>query len=85
MLSSGHAISVPDWEGPEGALFTPRQTGYAALNGVPRCPEFRAARPARHAWRRYLRRPRHSLPAPSAGVAGRTLIRTKATATATTT
>ncbi len=34
MLSSGHAISVPDWEGPNGAMFTPRQPGYAALDGV---------------------------------------------------
>ncbi|GEM31769.1 lipase [Nocardia neocaledoniensis NBRC 108232] len=34
MLTSGHAISVPDWEGPKGAMFTPRQPGYAALDGV---------------------------------------------------
>jgi len=34
MLSSGHAISIPDWEGPKGTLFTPRQPGYAALDGV---------------------------------------------------
>ncbi|WP_458690481.1 lipase family protein [Nocardia tengchongensis] len=34
MLSSGHAISVPDWEGPKGSVFTPRQPGYAALDGV---------------------------------------------------
>ncbi|WP_210740693.1 lipase family protein [Nocardia coubleae] len=34
MLSSGHAISVPDWEGPKGSMFTPRQPGYAALDGV---------------------------------------------------
>ncbi|MGW4535740.1 lipase family protein [Nocardia sp. NPDC004340] len=31
ILSSGHAISVPDWEGPKGSLFTPKQPGYAAL------------------------------------------------------
>ncbi len=34
MLSSGHAISVPDWEGANGALFTPNQPGYTALDGV---------------------------------------------------
>ncbi|WP_405139937.1 lipase family protein [Nocardia sp. NBC_01388] len=34
MLSSGHAISVPDWEGPTGSVFSPRQPGYAALDGV---------------------------------------------------
>jgi hypothetical protein len=34
MLTSGHAISVPDWEGPKGAMFIPRQPGYAALDGV---------------------------------------------------
>lgn len=34
MLSSGHAISIPDWEGPKGVLFTPKQPGYAALDGV---------------------------------------------------
>ncbi|MGS2809871.1 lipase family protein [Nocardia sp. MW-W600-9] len=34
MLSSGHAISVPDWEGPKGTLFAPRQSGYAVLDGV---------------------------------------------------
>ncbi|MGF0318508.1 lipase family protein [Nocardia fluminea] len=31
---SGHAIPVPDWEGPKRALFTPRQRGYAALDRV---------------------------------------------------
>lgn len=34
MLSSGHAISVPDWEGPDGSVFAPKQPGYAALDGV---------------------------------------------------
>ncbi|RMI30698.1 lipase [Nocardia stercoris] len=34
MLSSGHAISVPDWEGANSALFTPNQPGYTALDGV---------------------------------------------------
>lgn len=34
MLSSGHAISVPDWEGPLGAVFSPKQPGYAVLDGV---------------------------------------------------
>ncbi|MFF2087455.1 lipase family protein [Nocardia sp. NPDC058176] len=34
MLSSGHAISVPDWEGPKGSMFVPRQPGYAVLDGV---------------------------------------------------
>ncbi|MEV6072208.1 lipase family protein [Nocardia sp. NPDC052001] len=34
MLSSGHAISVPDWEGPKGSVFSPKQPGYAALDGV---------------------------------------------------
>lgn len=34
MLSSGHAISVPDWEGANGALLTPNQPGYIALDGV---------------------------------------------------
>ncbi|WP_245720003.1 lipase family protein [Nocardia uniformis] len=34
MLSSGHAISVPDWEGPKGSMLTPKQPGYAALDGV---------------------------------------------------
>ncbi|MFB7718798.1 lipase family protein [Nocardia sp. NPDC056100] len=34
MLSSGHAISVPDWEGPKGSVFAPKQPGYAALDGV---------------------------------------------------
>lgn len=34
MLSSGHAISVPDWVGPKGTLFAPRQPGYTTLDGV---------------------------------------------------
>ncbi|MFJ4659023.1 lipase family protein [Nocardia sp. NPDC088792] len=34
MLSSGHAVSVPDWEGPKGSVFAPKQPGYAALDGV---------------------------------------------------
>ncbi|MEU8901154.1 lipase family protein [Nocardia sp. NPDC048505] len=34
MLSAGHAVSVPDWEGPLGAAFSPRQPGYAVLDGV---------------------------------------------------
>ncbi|WP_237748296.1 lipase family protein [Nocardia brasiliensis] len=34
MLSSGHAISVPDWEGLLGAMFSPKQPGYAVLDGV---------------------------------------------------
>lgn len=34
MLSSGHAISVPDWEGPTGTLIAPGQPGYATLDGV---------------------------------------------------
>ncbi|WP_327143642.1 lipase family protein [Nocardia sp. NBC_01327] len=34
ILSSGHAISVPDWEGPKGSVFSPKQPGYAALDGV---------------------------------------------------
>ncbi|UFS96488.1 lipase family protein [Nocardia huaxiensis] len=34
MLSSGHAISIPDWEGANGALLTPNQPGYTALDGV---------------------------------------------------
>lgn len=34
MLSTGHAISVPDWEGPKGTLFVPRQPGYAVLDGL---------------------------------------------------
>ncbi|MGW6725938.1 lipase family protein [Nocardia sp. NPDC055029] len=40
MLSSGHAISVPDWEGPEGTLFAPRQPGYATLDGVRAAQDF---------------------------------------------
>ncbi|MFE3958216.1 lipase family protein [Nocardia sp. NPDC059091] len=34
MLSSGHAISVPDWEGSNGATIVPKQPGYTALDGV---------------------------------------------------
>ncbi|MGW6427430.1 lipase family protein [Nocardia sp. NPDC055053] len=34
MLSTGHAISVPDWEGPKGTLVAPRQPGYLVLDGV---------------------------------------------------
>ncbi|WP_410875376.1 lipase family protein [Nocardia sp. A7] len=34
MLSSGHAISVPDWQGPKGSMLTPEQPGYAVLDGV---------------------------------------------------
>ncbi|MFC9894604.1 lipase family protein [Nocardia sp. NPDC127579] len=34
MLASGHAISVPDWEGPLGAVFPANQPGYAVLDGV---------------------------------------------------
>jgi pimeloyl-ACP methyl ester carboxylesterase len=33
-LAAGHAVSVPDWEGPAGALFAPRQAGYLALDGI---------------------------------------------------
>ncbi|GAD82220.1 lipase family protein [Nocardia asteroides] len=40
MLSSGHAISVPDWEGPKGTLFTPRQPGYAVLDGMRAAQDF---------------------------------------------
>ncbi|MFE3545689.1 lipase family protein [Nocardia sp. NPDC059177] len=34
MLSTGHAISVPDWEGPKGTLVAPRQPGYLVLDGI---------------------------------------------------
>ncbi|MFB7718451.1 lipase family protein [Nocardia sp. NPDC056100] len=34
ILSSGHAISVPDWEGENGALLTPNQPAYTVLDGV---------------------------------------------------
>ncbi|MEU0539199.1 lipase family protein [Nocardia sp. NPDC005978] len=34
VLSTGHAVSVPDWEGPKGVLFSARQPGYAILDGV---------------------------------------------------
>ncbi|AYF78445.1 lipase [Nocardia yunnanensis] len=34
MLSSGHAISVPDWEGSNAATIVPKQPGYTALDGV---------------------------------------------------
>jgi len=33
-LAHGHAVSVPDWEGPPGALFSPSQAGFMALDGV---------------------------------------------------
>lgn len=34
MLSSGHAISVPDWEGSNGAEIVPNEPGYTTLDGV---------------------------------------------------
>ncbi|MGX1805077.1 lipase family protein [Nocardia sp. NPDC055321] len=34
ILATGHAVSVPDWEGPKGALFSANQPGYAVLDGV---------------------------------------------------
>ncbi|GAB2521024.1 lipase family protein [Nocardia heshunensis] len=34
MLSTGHAISIPDWEGPKGTLIAARQPGYLTLDGV---------------------------------------------------
>lgn len=33
-LSSGHAVSVPDWLGPKGSVLTPKQPGYLVLDGV---------------------------------------------------
>ncbi|MFE3187580.1 lipase family protein [Nocardia sp. NPDC059240] len=34
VLSTGHAISIPDWEGPKGTLIAARQPGYLTLDGV---------------------------------------------------
>ncbi|MEV0248669.1 lipase family protein [Nocardia sp. NPDC050712] len=34
MLSAGHAISIADWLGPKGAMFSPNQPGYAVLDAV---------------------------------------------------
>jgi hypothetical protein len=33
-LGDGHAVSVPDWEGPTGSLFSPSEAAYIALDGV---------------------------------------------------
>jgi hypothetical protein len=33
-LGDGRAVSVPDWEGPHGSLFAPKEAGYVALDGV---------------------------------------------------
>ncbi|HVW40968.1 MAG TPA: lipase family protein [Amycolatopsis sp.] len=33
-VSSGHAVSVPDWEGPEGTLLVPEQPGFTVLDGI---------------------------------------------------
>ncbi|WP_405137605.1 lipase family protein [Nocardia sp. NBC_01388] len=34
ILSTGHAISIPDWEGPKGTLIAARQPGYLTLDGM---------------------------------------------------
>lgn len=41
-LGQGHAVSVPDWEGPTGSLFAPREAGRVALDGVRAAERFSA-------------------------------------------
>jgi hypothetical protein len=39
-VGSGHAVSVPDWEGPDGTLDSPKQPGYTVLDGIRAAEQF---------------------------------------------